>query len=512
MSKNKNSHLYAQIKTLELNLSKQKKISKALLTRVKRNLKHQININDAFEHNFFLLEQIKETKKKLIHEAKNSQRFSYMAKHDSLTGMYNRNVFNDFLKVHVATAKENMETHALFFLDLDQFKVINDTSGHLAGDEMIKQIATILLGAKKPDETIARLGGDEFGMLKKNCSLNQAMKAAESLLSTIEKFHFSWDEKLFKVSASIGLVIINNNTISDIEAQKNADIACYAAKNAGRNRVHLYQEADDSLLKQNAELQWVPKLTKALENDLFCLFAQPIKPTDPKLDYVHYEILVRLKEDGKIILPGVFLPPAERYNLITKIDSWIITKSFEWLAKNIQYFHQKAHFSINLSGQSLGNKSMLKLITALLDKNLFNGNRVHFEVTETMAISNLQEANSFIGQIKNYGCGFSLDDFGSGLSSLSYLKNLEVDTLKVDGVFIRDILDDPIDEEMVSSINNIGHVMGMKTVAEYVENEKIANKLIEMGFDYLQGNIIGEPRPLSDLLESIKARANKQVQ
>ena len=421
MSKHNTTQLLEQIKALESSLVQQQKISEALLTRVKRNLKYQININDAFEHNSFLLDQIKQTKQKLIREAENSQRFSYMAKHDSLTGMYNRNAFNNLLKFRVESAQKNNEHHALFFLDLDQFKVINDTAGHLAGDEMIKQIATILLGTKQPDETIARLGGDEFGMLKKNCTIKQALQAAENLLSTIEKFHFSWDEKLFKVSVSIGLVIINNKTISDIEAQKNADIACYAAKNAGRNRVHLYQEADDKLLKHNAELQWVPKLTKALETDLFCLYAQPIKPTNPNLDYVHYEILVRLHEEHKIILPGVFLPPAERYNLITKIDSWIINKSFKWLEENIHFFHPSVHFSINLSGQSLGNKSMLKLITSLLNKNLFNGEKVNFEVTETMAISNLKEANSFINQIKKFGCGFSLDDFGSGLSSLSYL-------------------------------------------------------------------------------------------
>ena len=500
MSKPTKKQLHTQIADLQQKLLRQEKISSALLQRVKKNLKYQLNTSETFEHNTYLLNQIKKTKEKLLQEAEASERFSYLARHDTLTGLYNREKFNDTLKRCVRTAKKNNENHALFFLDLDQFKVVNDTAGHLAGDEMIKQISTILLHTVENNETLARLGGDEFGVVKENCTQKQALDKANTLLSLIDEFHFSWDDKLFTVSASIGVVMINKDTITDVDAQKNVDIACYAAKNAGRNRVHLYHAKDDSLLQHTEELQWIPKLSNALEKDLFCLYAQPIKPTKPTLNHVHYEILVRLQEDDKIILPGVFLPPAERYNLITKIDSWVIHKTFHWLSLQVSNFHPKTHFSINLSGQSLGNENILNLITDMLDDGLIAGSKIHFEVTETMAISNLQAANSFIKKIKQYGCGFSLDDFGSGLSSLSYLKNLDVDTLKVDGVFIRDVLDDPIDEEMVSSINNIGHVMGMKTVAEYVENDNIASKLIEMGFDYLQGNSIGIPVPLDELL------------
>ncbi len=489
-----------KITELEKKILQQEKIINALLSRVKKNLKYQLNANETFEHNTYLLNQIKKTKTELLKQAQASSKYSYMARHDSLTNLYNRDVFNDKLKFCVNSAQQNSESHALYFLDLDQFKVINDTAGHLAGDEMLKQISSILLAAHQEGETLARLGGDEFGIIHENCSKEESLLRANDLLWLINECRFMWDDKLFSVTASIGLVMINEDTLTDIEAQKNVDLACYAAKNAGRNRVHLYEEEDDKLLKQHNEMQWVPKLTNALENNLFCLYAQAIKPTKADLKHLHYEILVRLKENDKIILPGVFLPPAERYNLITKIDSWVIIQTFKWLSQNIDSFHPKTHFSINLSGQSLGDENMLILITALLDEELFPGEKVHFEVTETMAISNLQTANKFIKEIKKYGCGFSLDDFGSGLSSLSYLKNLEVDTLKVDGVFIRDIMDDPIDQEMVSSINNIGHVMGMKTVAEYVENEQIADKLIEMGFDYLQGNCIGKPKPLSELL------------
>ena len=500
MDKPTHTQLLKQIAKLENKLVMQKKISDALLSRVKKNLKYQLNTSETFEHNNILLNQIKKTKKRLLEQAKSSQKYSYLANHDSLTGLYNRTKFNTTLKRCVNNTQLNDEMHALLFLDLDQFKVINDTAGHLAGDEMIKQISTILLDTVKAGETLARLGGDEFGFIKENCSIKKAMEKAKTLLSLIDEFHFTWDDKLFTLSVSIGLVMIDKNTLSHIDAQKHVDIACYAAKNAGRNRVHLYREKDSKLIQHTTEMQWIPKLTNALEKNLFCLYAQPIKPVSSTTQPTHYEILVRLQEGKKIILPGVFLPPAERYNLITKIDAWVIKSTFRWLTQHHHRFQVDTHFSINLSGQSLGDKNILKLITRLLQKNLIGDCRIQFEVTESMAITNLQAANAFIKKIKKYNCRFSLDDFGSGLSSLSYLKNLDVDTLKVDGIFIRDILIDPIDEEMVYSINKIGHVMGMKTVAEYVENEQIAAKIIDMGFDFLQGNSIGEPVLLSKLI------------
>jgi len=493
------SELIERIKTLEYFLEKQKKISSALLKRVKKNLKYQLNTNETFEHNNLLLEQIKQTKVKLLEEAQSSQKFAFYSKHDSLTGLYNRFEFNRTLKSAVKSAKKG-NTHAILFLDLDQFKVINDTAGHLAGDEMLKQIATVLLTHVNSSEILSRLGGDEFGIIKLNCTLAQVVSKTNEILKLIDEFHFSWDNKLFTVSASIGIVIIDKYTISHVEAQKNADIACYAAKNSGRNRWHLYQPRDDYLLQHNAELQWVPKLIKAIDEDLFQLYAQIIKPNDVESKIVHYEILIRLPDKDRVIPPSVFLPAAERYNLIVKIDFWVITKVFQWLTQHFDKFHPQTIFSINLSGQSLGDVVILNHICHLLDKSKL-GKNINFEVTETMAISNLQAANKFIKKIKEYGCGFSLDDFGSGLSSLSYLKNLEVDTLKVDGIFIRDIIDDPIDTEMVRSINNIGHVMGMKTVAEYVETKEIYEKLVEMGFDYLQGFYIGKPQPLNNLLE-----------
>lgn len=504
LSVNKNietDELFEQLNQLKSELTKQKKISNALLKRVKINLTSQVNANEVFERNAVLIEKVKETKKQLYAQAEVSQKFLYLARHDSLTGLVNRSEFESRLKQVVLSVKKTSNKHALCFFDLDQFKVINDTSGHLAGDEMLKQLATILLEHIRESDTLARLGGDEFGILFINCSLKQVEKKVQKVLELIEDFRFSWESKVFRVSVSAGIAVIDQDTISSVEVLKQSDIACFAAKNAGRNRIHVYQNQDKELSQQNDEMQWVPKITEALEKDRFRLYAQVIKPTSKLIDYVHYEVLVRLHDlDGKLIPPGAFLPTAERYNLITQIDYWVIDKVFNWLEKNLKNIHPKSHFSINLSGQSLGDEKVLKYITKLLEKNIVPSSSIHFEVTETMAISNLQTANQFIKTIKEFGCGFSLDDFGSGLSSFSYLKNLAVDTLKIDGIFVRDILDDPIDAAMVNSINTIGHVMGLKTIAEYVENEEIAEKLIDIGVDYLQGYGIGKPVPIDDIL------------
>lgn len=490
-----------ELQLLSLELIKERKISKALLKRVKANLERQANVSEVFEHNSLLLYQIRETKKELYNQSKSAEKLNYMARHDALTGLLNRNEFELKLKQAVIQAKKSSTLFALCFLDLDQFKVVNDTSGHLAGDEMLKQLSTILQGKIKAPDSLARLGGDEFGLVLQDYSVTEVKEKTIEIMQVVEDFRFLWDKKIFKVSVSVGIALIDSTAVSYTEILKQADIACYEAKNSGRNRLHIYQEKDESLLLQNDQMQWVPRITEALERDQFRLYAQTIKPTDSSLDYVHYEILIRFKDDsGKIIPPGAFLPTAERYNLITKIDLWVIEKTFEWLSKHIKTIHPNSHFSINLSGQSLGDEKILKCITHLLNRKSVPAKMVHFEVTETMAISNLKSANQFIKKIKSFGCGFSLDDFGSGLSSFGYLKNLAVDTLKIDGIFVRDIIDDPIDAAMVDSINTIGHVMGLKTIAEFVENDEIAKKLCDIGVDYLQGYGISKPVPIDDIL------------
>ncbi len=490
-----------EIKTLSEKLQQETKVSKALLKRVKNNLKYQANANEVFEHNAVLVQEIKDTKKLLYAQAEASQKFFYLARHDALTGLVNRHEFESRLKDVVMLVQNTEQPHALCFFDLDQFKVVNDTSGHLAGDEMLKQLSEILREHISKSDVLARLGGDEFGLLIEFNDINQVKQKVQDILQLIDDFRFSWENKVFRVSVSAGIALIDKATESHIEILKQADIACYEAKNAGRNRFSIYHEENENLSQQNDQMSWVPKITEALEKDRFRLFAQAIRPTAKDADYVDYEILIRLCEkDGNIVPPGAFLPTAERYNLITKIDYWVIDKVFSWLARNIKSINPKSHFAINLSGQSLGDEKVLSYISDLLDAKIISPSMIHFEVTETMAISNLKTANDFIKRIKKYGCGFSLDDFGSGLSSFGYLKNLAVDTLKIDGIFVRDILIDPIDAAMVNSINTIGHVMGLKTIAEFVENDEIAEKLIAIGVDYLQGYGIAKPIPIDEIL------------
>ena len=436
-----------------------------------------------------------------VYEA--TQQVSYQASYDNLTGLINRQAFEIKLDLAVKSAIRENHEHILCFLDLDQFKMINDSVGHIAGDEMLKQISEALQNKLTDTDVLARLGGDEFAVLISHCSIEKGLDKAQELLSVIEDFRFAWDDKVFTSGMSIGIAKIDSTIKSNVEALKFADIACYNAKDAGRNRIHIYQADDDQVLQRSGDMLWTARINKALEQDEFLLFVQEIRPTDPSLNYVNYEILIRMKgEEEEVIAPGVFLPTAERFNLITKIDLWVIDHTFSWLKKHANKFHPDMHFSVNLSGQSMGDVYVLSHIIELLESGLIEAKKINFEVTETMAIANLKGANDFINAVKKYGCKFSLDDFGSGLSSFGYLKNLNVDVLKIDGMFVRDIMDDAIDEEMVSSINNIGHVMGMETIAEFVENEQIAEKLIDMGVNYLQGYGIGKPRPMDEILKS----------
>jgi len=499
--------LSLQITQLEEQLAQEKKITKALLERVKISLTQQANASELFEHNSLLLYKFKEAKKKLIAQSKSSEKLVYLTRHDALTGLPNRIEFESKVKRAVTLARKSSNEYVLCFLDLDQFKVVNDTAGHMAGDEMLKQLSVILQNHIRKSDTLARLGGDEFGLLIENCDLSTAKGKVQDILELIDDFRFQWDNCVFRVSASVGMAIIDQHSRSYIDLLKQTDIACYAAKNSGRNRLHVYQEQDENLVEQSDQMLWVPKINEALEKDRFKLYAQAIMPTDTSDGCINFEVLIRLQDsENNIIPPGAFLPTAERYNLITKIDYWVIQNTFAWLQKNRKKIDPHCHFSINLSGQSLGDENVLYFITDLLGKNLIPTSMIHFEVTETMAISNLKSAKHFIQKVRALGCGVSLDDFGSGLSSFGYLKNLDVDTLKIDGIFVRDILDDPIDAAMVEAINTIGHVMGLKTVAEFVENEHIARKLIEIGVDYLQGYGIGKPLPIDDILLSKYSR------
>ena len=436
--------------------------------------------------------------------AEATSRLSYQAAHDTLTGLPNRREFEVRVERALTGAREQHQTHTLCYLDLDQFKVVNDTSGHVAGDELLRQLAVLLQAKLRDRDTLARLGGDEFGVLLENCSLEQAQPIAEVLRQMVKEFRFVWHDKPFVIGVSIGLVAITDESESLSALFSSADAACYAAKDRGRNRVHVYEEEDIELVRRRGEMQWVGRITRAMEENRLRLFVQPIVPLFPSPDAdVHYEMLLRmLDDDGQMILPMAFIPAAERYNLMTSIDRWVISAAFST-------FHQlfpfvtgggKSICTVNLSGHTLCDEHFLDFVERQFSINHVPYPSICFEITETAAITNLTEAIEFIRVLKAKGCKFSLDDFGSGLSSFTYLKNLPVDYLKIDGAFVKDMETDPMDRAMVESINHIGHVMGLKTIAEFVESEQILEHLKAIGVDYVQGDFIKSPQPLSSLL------------
>jgi diguanylate cyclase (GGDEF)-like protein/PAS domain S-box-containing protein len=428
------------------------------------------------------------------------EQLSYQASHDALTGLVNRIEFERRIERLLSKIKKEDGLHALCFMDIDQFKIVNDTCGHAAGDEMLNQLGSVLNSVVRQRDTLARLGGDEFGVLMENCSLNDASRLASSLLTSIQDYEFSWEGRTFKVSISIGLVAITNMTNNLNQLLKDADAACYMAKEKGRNRIHIFHEEDTEIAERHGEMQWVTRLNKALEQDMFCLYAQAIVPLENPTE-THYELLIRMVDkDMTLIPPGVFLPAAERYNLITKIDSWVISHAFKLLLEHPIFLRQINFVSINLSGPSLADPDFIDFVFKKIVETKMPPEKICFEITETAAISNLHMASLFISLMKELGCRFALDDFGSGLSSFGYLKNLPVDFLKIDGMFVKDIVENKIDHAMVKSINEIGHVMGMKTIAEFVENDVIRGMLKEIGVNYVQGFGVGKPQPFDELL------------
>ncbi|WP_417499043.1 EAL domain-containing protein [Methylophaga sp.] len=456
----------------------------------------QKNIN----HYVAIYEDITESRKL-------AKKLSFQATHDNLTGLINRTEFERRLSMLVNDAQRIGTEHALCFLDLDQFKVINDTCGHIAGDELLRQLGSLLGGSTRKSDTLARLGGDEFAILVEDCELEKAEFIANEIKELVSQFQFIWETQVFTVGVSIGVTTINSATRNRTEALKQADSACYAAKNSGRNRVYVYQEQDQQLTAQKGEFKWVNEIKEALIEDRFELYAQPIVSTETE-HLAMYEVLVRLRSKaGQLFPPGAFLSSAERYNLSDRIDKWVVSHVFEWLE---QHYHSLPHLNylaINLSGASIGDESMLAYIRTKLSAASFNQEMIKFEVTETAAIANLKQAHHFINSVLALGCQFSLDDFGSGLSSFAYLKNLPVQSIKIDGMFVKDMHVDPLDYEMVKSINDIGHVMGLETIAEFVENEEIWQKLKAIGVNYGQGYHLGKPAPIDQILQYSENRA-----
>lgn len=436
----------------------------------------------------------------MTRERQYMESLSWQATHDSLTGLSNRREFEYRLEQALERSAQRNDRHSLMYLDLDQFKLVNDTCGHAAGDELLRQTCSVLESCLREGDTLARLGGDEFGVLLENCPPDVAEQIAENLRQGVENLHFVWDRRPFNITVSIGVVHVSAMLVSVEEALRCADMACYLAKEKGRNRAQVFSPDDSELSMRFGEMAWVQRIRQALDEDRFRLFAQRIRAVDPQAEEgLHVELLLRvLDENGRLVPPNDFIPAAERYGLMPLIDRWVANRAFEILAERREAGCAPiATCAINLSGATIGDASFIQMLRELQPTYGLAPENICFEVTETSAIANLVSATQFIHELKAMGYRFSLDDFCAGMSSFVYLKHLPVDYLKIDGSFIKDMLDDPIDRAMVQVINQIGHVMGKRTVAEFVESEEILEALREIGIDYAQGYAVGRPLPFN---------------
>jgi len=429
-------------------------------------------------------------------ESRLFRKLSYQASHDTLTGLINRREFENRLVTALDAAHDNpAHTHALLYLDLDQFKVVNDTFGHTAGDELLRQITDVVQSQIRSSDIVARLGGDEFGILLERCTEGRAVEVAEAIRVAVEAHRFNWQDSFTSARCSIGVVIVSKESPDVASIMSSADVACYSAKDMGRNKIHLYQDSDASM--RHEEMKWVSRITSAVEDNRFELFYQPIVGIGKSSGTArgHYELLLRMRDEhGALVGPDQFIPAAERYNLMSTLDRWVIRQALSQLAdRNPEA--DEAHFTlaINLSGTSLSEDRFLEFVIDELEKQQLPKGAICFEITETAAISNLSRVIHFMQTLKKLGCKFSLDDFGSGLSSFTYLKNLPVDYLKIDGQFIRNVAVDSVDESMVNAINQVGEAMGIETIAERVESKQVMNKLSELGIRFAQGFYFARP-------------------
>jgi len=432
----------------------------------------------------------------VLHDASEARRhaaqLSYQATHDELTDILNRREFERRLRELLSALRQGSGgEHAVLYLDLDRFKIVNDTSGHAAGDELIKQVSQLLQSTLRERDIVGRLGGDEFGIMLTQCSHEDALRVAEKVRKAVVDLHFAWGVRSYRIGVSIGLVLLDSRSSSLKEVMKAADAACYMAKEKGRNRIHLYSDDDAELSVRQTEMEAVSRIRAALENDRFCLHLQTIAPL--RGGRAHAEVLVRmLDEQGGLVPPMAFIPAAERYDLMPLLDRWVIRHAFEALAQQ----PPGTSWAINLSGASVCDEGLLEFV---LEQQRITGvalEDVCFEITETVAVANLAQAATLIQDLQAQGARFALDDFGAGMSSFAYLKHLPVDYVKIDGSFIKGILHSPTERAMVESINQIAHVMGKQTIAEFVEDDAVLACLRAMGVDFAQGYGVGRPQPL----------------
>src|SRR6267378_5616729 len=430
--------------------------------------------------------------------SRRAERFMmHLAYHDSLTALPNREYFHRRLSEILA---DPAAQHAVMYIDLDQFKIVNDTCGHSAGDQLLRQLAHLLQTTLRKDDLVARLGGDEFGVLLLDCDMDRACQVAEKLREAVAGFRFFWESRIFTVGASIGVVPIDGDSIPLANVLSAADAACYAAKDSGRNQVQVHRPENEELRRRRTEMSWVNRITRALDDGRFRLRYQPIVALSscagpPE----HFEMLVSMvDENGLIISPDAFIPAAERYNLMPSIDRWVIDSALRFVGNLPADAHPLQTCCINLSGSSLTDEQLLPYIQGKLVEYGVSPRLVCFEITETATIANMNRALRLISELRARGCRFALDDFGTGLASFAYLKHLPVDFLKIDGTFVKNIVRDPVNLAIVKATNEIGHALGIKTIAEYVEDAETLEAVRQLGVDYGQGFGIARPKPLEN--------------
>lgn len=429
-------------------------------------------------------------------------RLTWQANHDALTGLTNRREFERHVEQSLASVQLRGERHTLLYLDLDQFKIVNDTSGHSAGDELLKQLSVLLKRELRDSDILARLGGDEFGVLLHQCDESVAHRLAERMRRVVDDFRFYWEGRTYSIGVSIGLVEIDDGWASLGKLLSAADAACYAAKDAGRNRIHTYREGDAELVRRQGEMEWATRLNLAVSEDRLFLFAQRIEPLGENAE-MHYELLLRLRdEDGNTVPPMAFIPAAERYQLMPMLDRFVLDQALSLCAPAAKA--QQFWLNINLSAASLGDAAFQGYLLAALQARPELAAHLCFEITETAAMANLENLIRLMTELRQLGCRFAVDDFGSGLSSFGYLRTLPVDYLKIDGAFIRDLVEDPIDLAMVEAIQNVARLLDIKTMAGYVENAETLEKLRVLGVDYVQGDFIQAPFTTQECLLAVQ--------
>ena len=425
----------------------------------------------------------------------------HQATHDPLTGLVNRSEFEERLEKALLSAKDFENTHALLFLDLDQFKIVNDSAGHVAGDELLKQISSLLAGQLRGRDTLGRLGGDEFSVLLENCPISKARKVAEMLIEAIREYRFVWDQKTFQVGVSIGIVPIVAESISRTQLMHDADQACYVAKDQGRGRAYIHSGDDTESINQAGQKLQRQDIQDALSAQRFVLLYQSIIALDPAQSPIHSraEILLRMIDDsGKVVTPGAFLPSAARFGLMPQIDRWVIEQVFSTYT-HIFMQNPNLILSLNLSAASLADDTLVDHILSMFDKSVIKPEQICFEISEAALNHNLVSATRLVTALRPAGCRFALDNFGSGLASFSVLRNLKMDFIKIDGNLIRDMVDDELNRSMIDSINSMSHLLGIKTIAENVDSEVSLRMLKQMGLDFAQGYYLGDLLSLDQL-------------